>query len=368
MTGRIRVLIVDDSALMRKEIRAILESDPDIQVVGTARNGAECLECMNHLEPDLITLDINMPVMDGMTCLQYIMLRKPTPVIMLSSLTQEDELISFEALELGAVDFLGKPGGTVSKNIGSVREEILFKIKAAAGVRLGRLMKGRNRRTKRRDEGVVRSTRVTGRQAGNGKLIVIGQSTGGPNTIFEIIPYLSQDLAAALVIVQHMPAAFTKGFAERIAKSCPFPFKHAEAGDVVEPGVGYLAPGELHLTFTPRGFNQKGAMIRLSKSPEDLPHRPSVDVAMESAASLYGADAIGVLLTGMGDDGADGMVAIRRAGGRTIAESEETCVVFGMPKEAIKRGGAEIVLPSYSIAEEINRLVDVGEHENRRRA
>ncbi|MBF0208759.1 MAG: chemotaxis protein CheB [Oligoflexia bacterium] len=186
---------------------------------------------------------------------------------------------------------------------------------------------------------------------------MIGQSTGGPNTIFEIIPQLPEDLDIPVIIIQHMPGTFTPGFAKRLNDHCAFPFKEVADYDILTAGCGYLAPGDIHTTLAPQGGGKKGFLLRLNKNPKGTLHTPSVDVTMESVSEYFGPNTIAVLLTGMGDDGADAMVNIRRSGGRTIAESEETCVVFGMPKEAIARGGAEFVLPSYDIAKKIIELV-----------
>ena len=355
---QISVLIVDDSALMRREIRRILESDQDLKVVAASRSGEEALEHIAQFDPDVVTLDINMGEMDGLTALQHIMMKSPRPVVMLSSLTQEGTTTTYEALELGAVDFVGKPGGTISKNIGEVATDLIFKVKSAATASLSRL--GTSRRRRRSQPQSYRKSFVLGGQKSVeffGKVVVIGQSTGGPNTIFEILPHLPADLGVPIFIVQHMPKTFTPGFAKRLDDNSAIAFKEAASGDVVEPGRGYLAPGDMHMTLAQRGLGQKGTVIRLNKTPLGTLHTPSVDVTMDSILEFYGANTIGVLLTGMGSDGADAMVNIRRSGGRTIAESEETCIVFGMPKEAITRGGAEFVLPSYEIAKKIIELV-----------
>ena len=354
---RITVLVVDDSALMRREIRRILESDPDIKVVAASRSGEEALLHIDQFDPDVVTLDINMAEMDGLTALQHIMMQSPRPVVMLSSLTQEGAITTYEAMELGAVDFVGKPGGTISKNMSEVSADLLFKVKAAASANLKSLGASRKRRRAQRQQLKV-SPKPGGLHASDflGKAVVIGQSTGGPNTIFEILPHLPGDLGVPVFIIQHMPKTFTPGFAKRLDDNCALSFKEAAAGDVIEAGCGYLAPGDIHMTLTSRGVG-KGCMIRLNKTPIGTLHTPSVDITMDSILEFYGANTIGVLLTGMGSDGADAMVNIRRSGGRTIAESEETCVVFGMPKEAIARGGAEFVLPAYEIAKKIVELV-----------
>lgn len=353
---KIRVLIADDSALMRREIRKILESDPQIEVVAAARDGQDAVEKTRELDPDVVALDINMPVMDGLTALQYIMMESPRPVVMVSSLTQEGALTTYEALELGAVDFVGKPGGTISRDIDKVAGEIIYKVKAAAGANKKKL--GRVRPRQRRKEPVGRRRRLTKPRRTGGKVVVIGQSTGGPNTIMDILPFLPEDLGAPVIIIQHMPASFTPSFAQRLDNNCALAFKEAERGDIIEPNHGYLAPGDYHLFLAPRGMGKPGALVRLSTEPSNTLHTPSVDVTMMSVLELYGGpNIVAVLLTGMGADGADAMAAIRKAGGRTIAESEETCVVFGMPREAIARGGAEFVLPSYKIGEKIVELV-----------
>lgn len=354
MKQKIRVLIADDSAFMRQELKKIMERDPDIEVVAVARNGEEAVERTKALDPDVVALDINMPVMDGLTALQYIMMESPRPVVMVSSLTQEGALTTYEALELGAVDFVGKPGGTISRDIGMVADEIVYKIRSAAGANTSRLGPGGKRR--RRERAKRATPRASGRGT-SGKVVVIGQSTGGPNTIMDILPMLPPDLGAPVIIVQHMPGSFTPSFAQRLDNNCALSFKEAKSGDIIEPDHGYLAPGDIHMTLAPRGMGNNGSLVRLTKTPRNTLHTPSVDVTMASVLSQYGANTIGVLLTGMGADGADAMVKIREAGGRTIAESEETTVVFGMPKEAIRRGGAEFVLPSYEIGEKIVELV-----------
>lgn len=354
--SKISVLIADDSALMRREIRRILESDPQIEVVAAARDGQDAVEKTRELDPDVVALDINMPVMDGLTALQHIMMISPRPVVMISSLTQEGSLTTYEALELGAVDFVGKPGGTISRDIGKVAEEIIYTVKAAARANRNRL--GLARVKQRRPEPVRHRKRLARSRKTGGKVVVIGQSTGGPKTIMDILPMLPEDLGAPVIIIQHMPASFTPSFAQRLDNNCALPFKEAERGDIVEPNHGYLAPGDYHMLLASRGMGRSGALVRLSTEPADTLHTPSVDVTMMSVLDLYGGpNIVAVLLTGMGADGAEAMAAIRRAGGRTIAESEETCVVFGMPREAIARGGAEFVLPSYEIGEKIVELV-----------
>lgn len=352
MPKKIRVLIVDDSALMRKVLKEILSSDPEIEVVGTARDGEDAIAKAVELEPDVITMDINMPGMDGLTALQYIVSEEICPVVMVSSLTQEGALATFEALELGAFDYVPKPGGTISLNIRKVSDEIIEKVKLAGreGV-LGKIKSRLKRVAEYRERSIKKTVPVPTTDVK--KAVAIGVSTGGPKTLMEILPELPADLDAVIFIVQHMPPNFTASFAKRLDQYSQIPIKEAEAGDVVINSSGYLGKGGYHLLLKKTGEEIR---IRLSTKPEVL-FIPSVNVMMESVLEVFGSNTVGVLLTGMGDDGADAMVKIRRAGGITIAESEETAIVFGMPKEAIERGGADIVAPSYKIAEEIIKAV-----------
>ncbi len=346
---KIRVLVVDDSALMRKAMREILESDREIEVIATARDGEDGVEKARSLEPDVVTMDINMPGMDGITALQIIVSEGICPVVMVSSLTQEGAEVTFEALELGAFDYVPKPGGTISLNLKRVSDEIVEKVKAAArnGV-LGRIKNRLNRVS--RSPGRLKELSDTVQAGEVTKAVAIGISTGGPKTLLEVIPELPADLDAALFIVQHMPGNFTSSFAKRLDSTARFLIKEAAAGDIVANNSGYLGRGGYHLLLRQKSDGHK--IIRLSTRPESL-FIPSVDVMMESVLSVFGERTVGVLMTGMGDDGANAMVNIRKKGGITIAESEETAIVFGMPREAIERGGAEIVAPSYRIAEEI---------------
>lgn len=352
MASPITVVVADDSALMRREIKNILGSDRELRVVGCARNGQDAVDMVAQLQPDVVTMDINMPVMDGITALQIIMMECPRPVVMLSSLTQEGAITTFECLELGAVDYIAKPSGTISIDIETQAAEIIAKVKQAARSRPGRRLR---RRASVAVKAPSTTTRIVVGGGGATRLVAIGVSTGGPKTLMEVVPLLPADLDAAVVVVQHMPEAFTGPFAQRIDGGSALCFKEAEAGDVLMPGCGYLARGGKHMVFS-KPTATRGALVRLVSQPSDMPHIPSVDVMMKSAVESFGANVVGVLLTGMGDDGADGMVEIRRAGGRTIAEHESTCVVYGMPAQAVARGGAEFVLPCFEIADKIMDL------------
>jgi len=343
---KIEVLIADDSALMRKNIKEMLESDPEIKVVGFARNGEDAIEKARYYNPDVITLDINMPKMDGITALQILVEENIAPIIMLSSLTQEGSLITFEALELGAFDFVAKPGGTVSLNIKQVKDELIAKVKAAAN---GKTLKKLIRKTSE-----IKIKKRKRHQLNKRKAVAIGISTGGPKTLLDVIPYLPEDLPADIFIVQHMPPTFTKSFAQRLDKNSHIRVVEAEAGIEAENGLGILGKGGYHLTLFKK-MNQK-IIVRTPSIPKSM-FMPSVNVMMDSVLSIYKENTIGVLMTGMGDDGADAMVKIKKNGGITIAESEETAIVFGMPREAIERGGADFVEPSYNIAERIIQAV-----------
>lgn len=355
---KIKVLVCDDSALMRRSLKKIIESDPRLEVVGTARDGDDSVNKARELCPDVVTMDVNMPGMDGITALQIITHENIAPVLMVSSLTQEGAVATFESMALGAFDYVPKPGGTVTVQMGPVAPEIIRKIKAAArpGV-LRRLTRKRSGLEKPASAlRVRRRIRKSGLRAkGPGfKAVALGISTGGPKTLFDVLPFLPSDLPAAVFLVQHMPGQFIPSFAKRINSHCLMRCVEVQPGMVVEPRTIYLGKGGYHLNLFQRLTGD--ILIRTPKKP-DHTFIPSVDIMMESVLNIFGSDTIGVLMTGMGKDGAETMVKIRQAGGMTIAESEESAIVFGMPAEAIARGGAEIVAPSWDIAEEIIRAV-----------
>lgn len=354
--ARIKVLICEDSALMRKTLEKIVNSDIELEVIGLARDGKEAVEKAMTLRPDVITMDINMPVMDGLTALQLIVEKNIAPVIMVSSLTKEGALVTFEALELGAFDFVAKPGGTVSINIRAVEEDIIAKIKAAYKSKIVSKLRNSNRDLSKINIKYPQrgTTRKTDSKFGF-KAVVIGISTGGPKTIFDVLPFLPADLNAAVFLVQHMPANFTSPFAERIDKNCKMRACESDGGMKIEPGKIYVAKGGYHMKIIEK--TNKELLFRLPTKPETL-FIPSVDIMMNSVLEVFGKETIGVLMTGMGYDGADAMVNITKAGGITIAESEETAIVFGMPKEAIDRGGAKIIAPAWDIANEIIKAVE----------
>lgn len=352
----LKVLIVDDSALMRKKITEMLDSAFGIEVVGTARNGEDGINKAMELKPDVITLDVNMPVMDGITALRIIIEKEICPVIMLSSLTQEGARTTFEAMEIGAFDFVAKPSGTVSRDIEVVRKELVRKVKAAAGVGLKRLTRKIKVEKIEKDE-YVEEVELAPVDSSAFKAVCIGISTGGPKTIFDVIPRLPADINAAIFLVQHMPVGFTESFAARLNKASRIYVKEAAAGDIVTPGVCYVGKAGSHMTFYKK--HSGVTTIRLGKTPEHA-FIPSVDIMMDSANKVFRSQTLGVVMTGMGNDGADAMCSIKKGGGFTIAESEETAVVYGMPREVIEKGCADMALPSDKIATEITRRISRG--------
>ncbi len=359
MNRKIKVLVVEDSAFMRKELKKILESDSEIETV-LARDGEEGVAKAREIRPDVVTMDINLPKMDGITAMQYILNENICPVLILSSIAQDGALITFEALELGAFDYVPKPGGTVSLNIKTVSEEIIIKVKQAAKSGVTNRIHKRLKKVRESNHhsktsvAIVNKREFTNPNTIVKKAVAIGISTGGPKTLSEIIPEIPKNLGAAIFIVQHMPANFTKSFANRLNEYSEIPIKEVEAGEVIEVNHGYLGKGGYQMRLRQKLNGE--IQVRLSNQVEHY-FMPSVGIMMESVLSVFGKNTIGVLMTGMGDDGADAMVKIKKAGGITIAESEETAIVFGMPREAINRGGADIVVPSYRIIEEIQKAV-----------
>jgi two-component system, chemotaxis family, protein-glutamate methylesterase/glutaminase len=345
---KIRVLIADDSALMRQKLRQIIEADREFEVVAVARDGEDAIVKARELRPDVVSLDINMPKLDGIGVLQMILSERICPVVMVSSLTQKGALTTFECLELGAFDFVAKPDGTVSSNLILLADQIRSKLKVAAvGGTLKRLISRREQRISHPAPAAkLRSSSV----ASGYKAVALGISTGGPVTLMDVLPLIPAGVNAALFLVQHMPGSFIRTFVQRLNEACHIEVVEAEAGAPVRPGVCYVAPGEHQLTLYRK--TNGDVVIRTPTQPQTL-FTPSVDVMMKSVLQTYGSDTVGVLMTGIGNDGAEQMVAITEAGGHTIAESEESAVVYGMPRQAIENGGARVVAPSWQIANEI---------------
>lgn len=344
MEKKITVLIVDDSALVRQLLTDMISQDPEMEVAGVARDGVEAIKMTQELDPDVVTMDIHMPEMDGLTALEYIMKKSPRPVVVLSALVKKGAAPTLRALELGAVDFIAKPS-QFPTSVNEVREDVLDKIKAAARSRAKEIWE-RTRKVK-----PPKRVKVRREGARGGRLVVMGASAGGPRALAEIIPTLPEDLPASLVIVQHMPEPFTGSFAERLNSKARIEVREAVNGEELEEGLGLVVPGGQDMVFEKIG----GGNVRTKLLPTVARHgaSPVIDVTMESAAQVYGERSVGVLLSGMGSDGAMGLGMIRDAGGETIAQNEETCLVFGMPKAAIERKLVNEVLPLEKIAEAV---------------
>ncbi|MCW4003829.1 MAG: chemotaxis response regulator protein-glutamate methylesterase [Candidatus Bathyarchaeota archaeon] len=327
-----RVLVVDDSAFMRRIISDILATDPQLNVVGTSCNGLDALEAIPKLHPDVITMDVAMPKMDGLTALRHIMTDHPTPVIMLSSLTKEGADITLKALEYGAIDYVLKPSGSISIDLPKVQTELISKVKTAAHAKLLRPK--------------IKPVPPTSISSKTKSVVLIGASTGGPAALESILIALPQEIPPIL-IVQHMPPTFTKCFADRLAGICKFEVKEAEEGDYIIRNRVLIAQGGYHMTIT------KEERIHLNTDPPIHAVRPAVDPMMQTAAEVFRSKTLGVILTGMGRDGANGLRAIKQKGGTTIAQDEETSTIFGMPKAAIDEGVADKTLPLQRIPQEI---------------
>lgn len=342
----IRVLIIDDSALMRQLLTDFLSSDPDLEVVGTAPDPYVAREKIKALKPDVLTLDVEMPRMDGLTFLENLMRLHPMPVIMVSSLTEKGADVTLQALELGAVDFVTKPKIDIANSLRDYASGLIDKLKAAARARV----QGRSARPAGTPKPVVprlQSLRTTD------KIIAIGASTGGTEAIKAVLEQMPAD-APAIVITQHIPALFSKSFAERMNRSSAMSVCEAQDGQAVLTGHAYIAPGDRHLLLARDGARY---VARLSDAPPENRHRPSVDVMFRSVAQYAGANAVAALLTGMGEDGARGMLAMREAGARTLAQDEATSVVWGMPGSAVRLGAAQVVVPLENIAAELLAMI-----------
>lgn len=339
----IRVLVVDDSAFVRQALTRMLSAAPGIEVVGTAVDGQDGVEKVLLLRPDVVTLDVKMPRLGGLDALRQIMDRCPTPVLLLSSQTSEGADITLRGLELGAMDFIDKSAVQGNMNLLNLKADLVARVRALASVPRSRLVQPAT-------GPVLPVTRP--RRAGTpAELIAIGTSTGGPPALQQIVPRLPAPFPGTILIVQHMPVGFTRSLAERLDQRSLLPVREAEDGEPVAPGLVLIAPAGRHMKVRRRG--QQAPRIWLDDEPAGALHRPSVDVLMTSVARVYGARALGILLTGMGTDGVEGLRAIRAGGGRTLAESAESCVIYGMPKAALEAGVAERAVPLARMADEI---------------
>jgi two-component system chemotaxis response regulator CheB len=349
--SQIRVLVVDDSAFMRTALSRMIGLDPDLRVVGAVASGAEALQTIATLDPDVITLDVEMPGLDGMETLRRIMAQFPRPVIMVSSLTLKGAEITFNALAAGAFDYVPKQLSATSLDILHIRDGLLAKIKAAAESRHSKDQFNLQRKPPRAEV----PERTPAAPASAATMVALGISTGGPKALQEMLPQLPVDLPVPILIVQHMPAGFTAPFAQRLNNLCAIAVCEASHGEVVRPGVVYFAPAGLHMTVD-RPTNSR-TVICLTDKPEDQLHRPSADVLMQSVASAFHSEAVGVIMTGMGSDGAQGMNAIHREGGFTLGQDEASCAVYGMPRVCAEMGILDKVVPAARIPHEILQAV-----------
>jgi two-component system chemotaxis response regulator CheB len=340
MSERIRVLVVDDSALMRKLIPAILARESAIEVVGTAMDGAFALKKIEELQPDVVTLDLDMPRMDGMETLRLIMRRAPLPVILFSTHSKEGGYATLKALALGAVDFLAKPKDAAAGHLEQIADQLIAKIKVAkraAGRKLPAAVIEEKPAPKKGTRAALPPRRI----------IAIGISTGGPNALQFVLSQIPAEFQSTIIVVQHMPEGFTEMFAKRLDECCALEVQEARSGDLLLAGRVLICPGNRHIMVRRM---PRGDMAVLSDGPPVNGHRPSADVLFHSVSQEFGLTAVGVLMTGMGDDGAEGLGAIKAAGGMTVAQSEDTCVVSGMPRAAIIKGYANKIIPLDGVA------------------
>jgi len=350
---RIKVLVVDDSVFMRKIISDIINSTSFLEVIETASNGKEALEKIKLNQPDVVTLDIEMPVMDGLKVLEEIMTKSPIPVIMLSSLTNHGADATIKALDLGAFDFIPKPSSLFNVNTNDFKINLINKIKLAYNSK---------KKTVKQDLGNYQNPENINTQYdikfGNEKrtIIAVGTSTGGPRALQTLLKDIPKNINASFLVVQHMPPKFTKSLAERLNNICELTVKEAENDEIILPGYVYIAPGDYHMTLI---RDKKDFKISLNKDNPINGHRPSVDVLMNSIAKLNLENVIGIILTGMGSDGAIGLKELKQKTAYIIAQSQESCVVFGMPKSAINLGVVDKILPIEEIGKEITKIMGV---------
>jgi two-component system chemotaxis response regulator CheB len=340
MSERIRVLVVDDSALMRKLIPAILARDPLIEVVGTAMDGAFALKKIEELKPDVVTLDLEMPRMDGMETLRLIMRRAPLPVILFSTHSKEGAYATLKALALGAVDFIAKPADASAGHLETIADALIDKIKVAKRVVGRRLPPAIVADDAQRPKKGARSALPPSR------VIAIGISTGGPNALQFVLSQIPADFPSSILIVQHMPEGFTEMFARRLDECCALDVQEARSGDLLLAGRALICPGNRHMMVRRM---PRGDMVILSDGAPVNGHRPSADVLFHSVAQEFALTAVGIIMTGMGEDGAEGLGAIKAAGGMTLAQSEDSCVVSGMPRAAILKGHVAKIVPLDSL-------------------
>jgi two-component system chemotaxis response regulator CheB len=346
--GPVRVLVVDDSSVMRQLLATLLSTDPEIEVVGTAEDPHIAREQIKALNPDVVTLDVEMPHMDGLTFLKKIMALRPMPVVMVSTLTQSGAETTLEALEIGAVDFIAKPtSGGLASGLEDLAVELQRKVKGAAGVRVG---------SRRMAAPAPRAPREPRTHRSTGKIVFVGASTGGVEALKALLLGMPADCPPTL-ITQHMPPRFTTGFAERLNRQCPMAVSEAIHDEPIQHGHVYIAPGSHHLEIARVGTHH---VCRLSDAPVVSGHRPSVDVLFRSAARVCGKSAVAAILTGMGKDGAEGMLELRQSGAFTLGQDEDSSLIYGMPRAAFERGA---VMHQYSLGHMADAILDACEGE-----
>jgi two-component system, chemotaxis family, protein-glutamate methylesterase/glutaminase len=343
----IRVLVVDDSAYVRKVIREMLKGSPFIEVVGAARDGREALELVEELQPDVVTLDLIMPVMDGLAFIEEQMKRRPLPVVIVT-ITNEGGETALKALEAGAIEFVQKPTALATDKVFEIRDELVTKIKAAATVSF-------DTRPPESETPVESSTIEMAPAADLVDVVVIGVSTGGPQALRYLIPHFPPTLRVPIAVVLHMPLGYTAMYAQRLDELAPLPVQEAQGGELLRPGHVYIAPAGRHLTL--RRDQQNQVVTHLDARPFDTAHRPSVDVLFKSAADVYGGRTLGVVLTGMGNDGQRGAAWIKSQGGLVFSESETSCVVYGMPRSVVEAGLSDRQLPLTQMAKAIMEVL-----------
>lgn len=371
LNRQINVVVVDDSAFMRKSISMMLESDPEIKVVATARDGQEGIDMIKKFHPHLVTMDIEMPGMNGLDALRIIMKEMPLPVLMFSSLTTEGADATMEALNLGAVDFIPKDMSYVNVNIASKKGELIEKVKNIGNSATLRLRFARMGRTTpvtaaagtapKSPAAAMRSVATPSRR--DFQAMVLGISTGGPFALLHMLPQLPETFPLGIAIVQHMPPRFTRSLADRINSLSHITVKEAEEGDVMQPGLAMIAPGGKHLTFRKSAGE---TIAHISDMPDNTLYRPSADIMMTSAIETFNAPLLGVIMTGMGKDGLEGLRLIKKKGGYVVAQNEESCVVYGMPKAAVDDGVADAIVPLDDIASVLYQVTTGRSYESSR--
>lgn len=351
---KIKVLIVDDSAFIRKILKDILESEGDIEVIATAKNGSEALEFLKNNDADVITLDVEMPVMDGLETLRQIMKTKYTPVVMLSSLTKDGAEMTFKALDLGAVSFIAKPSNIFKMGTSEIHDSIVSKIKEASNIKSSKILEEKK-------EGLPKVKHTPAREYNDEKvsrIIAIGTSTGGPRALQEVLANISPLVKAPILIVQHMPKGFTKSLADRLNTISQINVKEAEDDEILQNGTAYIAPGDRHLNI--KQISKTKYKIKLEDGPNISGHKPSVDSLFESLCRQADSQIMAVVMTGMGSDGSKGIKCLKETKKSfNVAEDESSCVVYGMPKSAVATGAVDKTIALTKIASEINKWMGV---------